>query len=35
VRGVFEQQSMALDAIKVSEETRDKIFARNFERLFV
>jgi predicted TIM-barrel fold metal-dependent hydrolase len=35
VRGVFEQQSMALDAIKASEETRDKIFARNFARLFV
>jgi hypothetical protein len=35
VSSVFEQQSLALDEIKASVETREKIFAGNFARLFV
>jgi predicted TIM-barrel fold metal-dependent hydrolase len=35
VSSVFEQQSIALDEIKANAETRDKIFAGTFARLFV
>jgi len=34
VKEIYEQQSAALDEIGVSAETRDKIFGRNFSRIF-
>jgi hypothetical protein len=34
VSEVHETQSAALDEIGASEEVRDKIFSRNFDRLF-
>ena len=34
VRGVYDQQSAALDEIGATADVRDKIFGGNFDRLF-